>query len=163
VDRLSEESSWEARLQLLDDSLVCDVPALSSEVAWLHRQLEASRGRGRVEPLMDQTGWSRRHVTAHFRRQLGVAPKAYTRLLRFDHARALLGRLSPGRTLADVAMEAGYYDQSHLTRDFIALAGVTPGAFAADAAPGARGQVCPRREHATPAEWRDGHRQRHQN
>jgi AraC-like DNA-binding protein len=163
VDRLSEASSWEARLQLLDDSLVCDVPALSPEVAWLHRQLEASRGRGRMEPLMDQTGWSRRHVTAHFRRQLGVAPKAYARLLRFDHARALLGRLSPGRTLADVAMEAGYYDQSHLTRDFIALAGVTPGAFAADAALAPEVRFVQDAEHATPAEWRDGHRQRRQN
>ena len=30
-------------------------------------------------------------------------------------------------------MEAGYYDQSHLTRDFVALAGMTPGAYAADA------------------------------
>ena len=29
-------------------------------------------------------------------------------------------------------MQAGYYDQSHLTRDFVALAGMTPGAFAAD-------------------------------
>jgi AraC-like DNA-binding protein len=38
-----------------------------------------------------------------------------------------------GRTLADVAMEAGYYDQSHLTRDFAALAGTTPGAYAASA------------------------------
>jgi AraC-like DNA-binding protein len=35
--------------------------------------------------------------------------------------------------LADVAMSAGYYDQSHLTRDFAALAGMTPGAYAADA------------------------------
>jgi AraC-like DNA-binding protein len=30
-------------------------------------------------------------------------------------------------------MEAGYYDQSHLTRDFAALAGITPATFAADA------------------------------
>ena len=37
------------------------------------------------------------------------------------------------RSLADVAMSAGYYDQSHLTRDFAALAGMTPGAYAADA------------------------------
>jgi AraC-like DNA-binding protein len=37
------------------------------------------------------------------------------------------------RSLADVATEAGFYDQSHLTRDFAALAGVTPAAFAADA------------------------------
>ena len=82
---------------------------------------------------MDETGWSRRHVTERFRRQLGVSPKAYARLLRFEHASALLNEKPRGRTLADVAMEAGYYDQSHLTRDFVALAGMTPGAVAADA------------------------------
>jgi transcriptional regulator GlxA family with amidase domain len=82
---------------------------------------------------MDETGWSRRHVTEHFRRQLGVSPKAYARLLRFEHARALLAELpsQPQRTVADVAIGAGYYDQSHLTRDFAAMAGMTPGAFVA--------------------------------
>ncbi len=135
VERLSETPSWEARLQLLDETLACDdAPAISPEVAWLSRQLEASRGQARVEPLMDETGWSRRHVTARFRCQMGLSPKAYARLLRFDHAKLLVCDRSPGRTLADAATEAGYYDQSHLTRDFVALAGVTPGAYAADAA-----------------------------
>ena len=82
---------------------------------------------------MDETGWSRRHVTERFRRQLGITPKAYARLLRFQHATDLLGQDRPGRSLADVAMAAGYYDQSHLTRDFAALAGMTPGTYAADA------------------------------
>jgi AraC-like DNA-binding protein len=146
VDRLAETPSWAERLDLLDSALgagsalagshsgLSDVPALAPEVAWLRRQLESCRGRARVEPLMDETGWSRRHVTERFRRQLGVTPKAYARLLRFEHASALLNELAPGRGVSDVAMEAGYYDQSHLTRDFVALAGVTPGTFAANAA-----------------------------
>jgi len=135
VDRLAETPSWEARLDLLDDALVSrdPVPALAPEVAWVRRQLVATNGRARVEPLMDETGWSRRHVTERFRRQLGVSPKAYARLLRFEHASALLSEQPPSRTLAEVAMEAGYYDQSHLTRDFVALAGMTPGAVAAHA------------------------------
>ena len=72
-------------------------------------------------------------MTERFRHQLGVSPKAYARLLRFEHARALLSQPERPRTLADVAMEAGFYDQSHLTRDFVALAGMTPGAYAARA------------------------------
>lgn len=109
-----------------------------SERGVLRRRLLACHGRARVDPLMDETGWSRRHVTERFRRQLGVSPKAYARLLRFEHASALLSEQPPTRTLADVAMEAGYYDQSHLTRDFVALAGMTPGAVAAGAAPEVR-------------------------
>ena len=131
LDRLAETPSWGARLDLLDEALGNGpVPALTPEVAWLRRQLLACNGRSPVEPLMDETGWSRRYVTERFRRQLGVSPKAYARLLRFEHARALLNEKPRGRTLADVAMEAGYYDQSHLTRDFVALAGMTPGAVA---------------------------------
>ena len=148
VERLAETPTWGRRLDLLDDalgaaalsgaagrSIGCGevLPALSPEVAWLRRRLLATNGRSRVEPLMDETGWSRRHVTERFRRQLGVPPKTFARLLRFEHASVLLVEQSPRRTLAEVATEAGYYDQSHLARDFVALAGVTPGAFAAKA------------------------------
>jgi AraC-like DNA-binding protein len=134
VGRLAVASSWEARLDLLDEWFSGrDVPPLAPEVVWLRRQLISAKGNARVEPLMDQTGWSRRHLTERFRCQLGVTPKAYARLLRFQHAGALLMEQRGRRTLADVAMEAGYYDQSHLTRDFTALAGMTPGTYTANA------------------------------
>jgi AraC-like DNA-binding protein len=138
VERLADAPSWAARLDLLDASSFAtrEVPRLAPEVVWLRSQLVATQGQSRVEPLMDETGWSRRHVTARFRRQLGITPKAYARLLRFQHATALLMDAGAGRSLADVAMAAGYYDQSHLTRDFAALAGLTPGTYAADATAG---------------------------
>jgi AraC-like DNA-binding protein len=139
VERLVELSTWSARLDFLDAVFgsgdADELPSLSPEVDWLRRQLLASAGRARVEPLMDETGWSRRLVTERFRRQLGVPPKAYARLLRFEHARALLASGRPAHAIAAVATEAGYYDQSHLTRDFVSLAGVTPGRFAAEAGP----------------------------
>jgi transcriptional regulator GlxA family with amidase domain len=80
---------------------------LSPEVSWLRRQLLASGGQARVEPLMDETGWSRRHVTERFRTQLGLPPKAYARILRFQQAAGLLAGAGDGRTLADVAIECG--------------------------------------------------------
>ncbi len=145
LERLADTPSWGARLDLLDQEFARlgssstagadagDGGVLSPEVDWLRRQLAASHGARRVEPLMDETGWSRRHVTERFRHQLGVSPKAYARLLRFERASALLTELpsEPQRTVADVAIAAGYYDQSHLTRDFTAMAGMTPGAFVA--------------------------------
>jgi AraC-like DNA-binding protein len=75
---------------------------------------------------MDETGWSRRFVTDRFRAQLGLPPKAYARILRFQRAVGLLAGVGDGRTLADVAIECGYYDQSHLTRASVALAGCAP-------------------------------------
>jgi AraC-like DNA-binding protein len=134
LEQLADAPSWEERLARLDVSLAgIDLPAFSPEVIWLRRQLEASKGQARVEPLMDETGRSRRFVTDAFRRQYGVPPKTYARVLRFEHATSLLLERAGDRTMADVAMAAGYYDQSHLTREFAALAGMTPGTYAADA------------------------------
>ena len=166
LQRLADTASWADRLDLLDHEfgdLVSSAPGgvdreasvLSPEVDWVRRQLLRSHGALRVEPLMDETGWSRRHVTERFRRQLGVSPKSYARLLRFEHASALLSELAttPGRTVADVAIAAGYYDQSHLTRDFVAMGGLTPGAFVAtmDLVPEVR--FVQDSETLPPAEW----------
>jgi AraC-like DNA-binding protein len=134
LEQLADAPSWEDRLAVLDASFgELTRPDLSPEVIWLRRQLEDSKGRARVEPLMDETGRSRRFVTEAFGRQLGVPPKTYARLLRFQHATSLLMGPAGGRSLADVATEAGYYDQSHLTREFATLAGMTPGTYAANA------------------------------
>jgi AraC-like DNA-binding protein len=154
VERLADASSWDDRLDVLDASFARhDLPVLAPEVVWLRRQLVASQGRAQVEPLMDETGRSRRHVTERFRRQLGITPKAYARLLRFQHATSLLVDLVGGRTIADVAVEAGYYDQSHLTRDFTALAGMTPGAYAADAESAPEVRFVQDPEGSVPTEW----------
>ena len=138
VEKLAEASTWEERFAVLDGALrdrTADengFSELTPEVRWLRRQLIDSGGRARVEPLMDETGWSRRLVTERFRHQVGVAPKAYARVLRFSRAAALLRGIGEGRTLADVAVECGYYDQSHFTRDFVALSGSTPGDYVAE-------------------------------
>ncbi|MGH9170315.1 MAG: helix-turn-helix domain-containing protein [Acidimicrobiales bacterium] len=136
VDRLGNIATWAERFALLDETFgALELPeegGVSPEVAWLRRQLLRCGGRARVEPLMDETGRSRRFVTERFRTQLGVPPKAYARILRFQRAVGLLAGLNAGRTLADVAIECGYYDQSHLNRDFVALAGCAPGTLMAE-------------------------------
>ncbi len=154
LERLSEAPSWTARFELIDTAFGSAKTApLSPEVERLRRQLVASKGRARVEPLMDETGWSRRYVTERFRRQLGTPPKAYARLLRFGHATSLLSGATAGRPLAAVAAEAGYYDQSHLTRDFVRLAGMTPGAYAANAVEVPEVRFVQDRPIGSPSEW----------
>ena len=132
VERLGDTATWDERFTVIDavfGELELRDGGITPEVTWLRRQLVASGGRARVEPLMDETGWSRRVVTERFRAQLGLPPKAYARIVRFQRAVSMLGGVGAGRTLADVAIECGYYDQSHLTREFGALAGCTPGAL----------------------------------
>ncbi|MGH8981810.1 MAG: helix-turn-helix domain-containing protein [Acidimicrobiales bacterium] len=136
VERVGEAATWEERFSVLDETfgaLARTPPGkIAPEVEWMRRQLVRSGGRARVVPLMDATGWSRRVVTERFRTQLGVAPKMFARIVRFQRAAAMLQEPHHGRTIADVAVECGYYDQSHLTREFSVLAGRPPGVVLAE-------------------------------
>jgi AraC-like DNA-binding protein len=147
VERLGNTATWEERFCVLDQVMARPptggewaANAISPEVVWLRRQLAATGGQAPVEPLMDETGRSRRVVTERFGAQLGVSPKAYARIVRFRRAIGLLGGVGHGRTLADVAIECGYYDHSHFTRDCVALAGCPPSALMAESScdPGVR-------------------------
>lgn len=63
-----------------------------------------------------------------FRQQFGVPPHRYICRLRVERAKALVRE---GVPLARVASEAGFYDQSHLSRHFKSLCGMTPGQYLA--------------------------------
>ena len=102
-------------------------------------QLAATGGTTPVGALAAELGWSRRHLGARFRDEVGVAPKTYARLVRFERAAALLARPEPD--LAEVALGCGYYDQAHFNREFRALAGVAPGRFRAERLPNVQDPV----------------------
>jgi transcriptional regulator GlxA family with amidase domain len=59
----------------------------------------------------------------HFKRQVGLTPNVYLILLRLEQAKYLLAQ---GRALVEVALETGFYDQSHFARCFRTHMGVTP-------------------------------------
>jgi AraC-like DNA-binding protein len=101
--------------------------AVDPEVAFAWRQLVASGGQVRVELLAAEAGWSRKRLWSRFRSQIGLTPKRAARLVRFDRAARLL---AAGRSAAAVAADSGYADQSHLHRDVLAFAGMTPAAMA---------------------------------
>jgi AraC-like DNA-binding protein len=125
-DRLAALATWSSRFALLDTELARTLRpvTLVSEVEWAWRRMAAGHGSAPVAELADEIGWSRRHFTARFGREVGLAPKQVGRLMRFERAGALL-RGGP-RPLAEVALTAGYYDQAHLTNEWRALAGCTP-------------------------------------
>ena len=78
--------------------------------------------------LADLAGVSRFQLLRGFRRAVGVTPYAYLLQLRVRLAKRLL---AAGLTPADCAAQAGFADQSHLTRAFQRQFGVTPGRYRA--------------------------------
>lgn len=63
-----------------------------------------------------------------FREEVGLTPKLYSRVQRFQHAARLMAA-GACHGLAEVALAAGYYDQAHFTREFRAFSGLTPTAY----------------------------------
>lgn len=100
--------------------------ATPPEVAYAFERLRATRGAARVETLAAEVGWSRRHLTARFGETVGLAPKAFARVVRAEYAAR---RVRAGDPLADIAYDAGYADQSHFNREFRELVGCSPTEF----------------------------------
>ena len=73
-------------------------------------------------------GVTRFQLLRNFAKELGITPHAYLIQRRVRLARKLLAN---GRTPADAAAETGFADQSHMTRAFVRLVGVTPGRYQA--------------------------------
>jgi AraC-like DNA-binding protein len=66
------------------------------------------------------------HLVRLFRDEFGLPPHAYLTHVRVERAKTLL---SQGWTIADVALAVGFTDQSHLTRRFKRIVGVSPGQY----------------------------------
>lgn len=85
-----------------------------------------------VEGLAQRVGWSVRQLHHRFRSEVGMSPVQALRVARFDRTRRLLTQhVAAGQSpsLAVVAAAAGFFDQSHLTREWKALTGLSPVAW----------------------------------
>ena len=77
--------------------------------------------------LARDCGLSVSHFSRAFRRTLGMPPHRWLLSLRVGRAKELM--LATNDLLADIALACGFNDQSHFTRVFTAIAGVSPGAW----------------------------------
>jgi AraC-like DNA-binding protein len=96
---------------------------------WSAARIERSNGTVAIPRIQQQTGLSKKRLIQGFHEQIGVTPKLYARIIRLRRALTLLHQ--GGRSSAEVAVAAGYYDQPHMNLEFRQLAGLTPGDFLA--------------------------------
>jgi AraC-like DNA-binding protein len=122
-ERLCSAADWPSRFAVVDSVLCAHLrgdKTVKPEVAYAYRHIVSGQSVGSVAA---EVGWSDRHLTNRFRAEVGLRPKETARVARFDRARRAL---HPGTLIGDVAAAHGYADQSHLVREFRALAGCTP-------------------------------------
>jgi AraC-like DNA-binding protein len=96
-------------------------------VAFALRELRRGRSVGQV---CGQVGLSARHFIDAFRDEVGLTPKLFARVQRFQQVVRRLGAGGPVEWAA-VALDCGYYDQAHFIHDFRAFSGLSPTAYLA--------------------------------
>lgn len=79
-----------------------------------------------IGELAAEIGASRYALIRAFKRTFGLSPEDVRRQLRLERARTLLGGT---RTLAEIAIASGFADQSHMTREFRRIVGISPAAY----------------------------------
>jgi len=96
-------------------------------IGWILEQIRLRDGVVSIGRLRERTGWSKTRLASTFHEQVGVSPKQYARVMRFRRLIKLIH--AETASFADIAHEAGYYDQPHMNAEFKELSGLTPTAF----------------------------------
>jgi AraC-like DNA-binding protein len=98
--------------------------------AWQTRRVrdyieEHLGGKLTIEDIAAAIGLSKSHFSRAFKATLGTSPMAYVAARRIEHAKQMM--VASTGSLAEVAVDCGFADQSHLNRQFRRVVGVTPG------------------------------------
>jgi AraC-like DNA-binding protein len=89
-----------------------------------------THGVTRIGELQQNHRIQARRLERIFLEEIGVTPKIFCRIVRFNHAKSMIER-NPDVDLRQLAYECGYADQSHFTRNFREMFGRTPAGFKA--------------------------------
>jgi AraC-like DNA-binding protein len=132
-NRVREANTPAEKFQAMETALLARV----NRRLELHRAVRYALGEFRRAPhirsVLDvtrETGLSRRRFAQLFREQVGLTPKLYCRLHRFQ---GVLRQISSGAPVdwADLALAGGYCDQAHLANEFRSFSGISPASYLA--------------------------------
>ena len=132
-EQIYEADSVTEQLALYQNALVkhlAEVPH-QPRIQRALAQIDDAQGDVSVERLATQANLSQKQLERLFERVVGLMPKRYIRLARFQKLVTHLRHRGETASWAALAAQFGYYDHSHLVKDFQAFAGTAPSEFAA--------------------------------
>ncbi len=128
-DKIQNAKKVSEKIKIIDDFLI---QKLSHNYTYHEQILKAFgtikqfNGQVSVKQLADTACLGKKQFERKFAAFVGLYPKSYLRIVRFQN---LLKRTNQNDKLISLALDNGYYDQSHFIHDFKSFTGVTPGVF----------------------------------
>jgi AraC-like DNA-binding protein len=127
-ERLCDAATPTERFRLLEEALVAHLFRPLEHHYAVPTALDAFRQRDGCATVRDtaqRIGLSQRRFIQVFTEEIGLTPKLFSRVQRFQRAVALV-RQTTAPDWARLAVNCGYFDQSHLIRDFLMFSGFSP-------------------------------------
>ncbi len=130
-DRLAAAVSFEAQVTVAETALAERFYERNAVDPCLRNAVDvisAENGMKPVRSIAKEIGISERGLERRFRQSVGLTPKMFSRIVRFQRVLKSIERAAEPDIL-DTALSFGYYDQSHLINDFRQFSGNSPAAF----------------------------------
>ncbi len=135
-ERLLAAPTPEGKLRVLEQALLKQARGgfdRHPAVAYALREFGAAPGDRTIGQVTERTGLSARRFIDVFEKEVGLTPKLFCRVHRFQR---VLKQIQDGPTdrpvdWADIAVNCGYYDQAHFIHDFRAFSGINPSSYLA--------------------------------
>ncbi len=132
-EQLQAARTNDERVRILERFLLvraCSQHAPHPAVRFALTSFQDGNARRSISEVTTQLGMSPKRFISLFEEAVGLTPKVFCRVRRFQEVLQRTTREQPVRW-TDLALEAGYFDQAHFIHDFQAFAGLTPSAYLA--------------------------------
>lgn len=122
-----------ARITMFEDFLLNHLQETQpDENALIHectRIINLQRGTVSISSLCDNLGVYPKMLEREFKKSIGITPKYFCRLTRFNRIVEDLPGILQHRDWSSIALQYGYFDQAHFIREFSSFTGMTPGKY----------------------------------
>ncbi len=125
IRKLQNQNSYENMVRIMEDFLLQKITMNSLDVIIYDSISKISNHKGLISitEMVHDFPISRDTFEKRFRHLVGTTPKKYASIIRFRH---LFEKPQENKRLTEIALEAGYYDQSHFIKDFKFCTGRLP-------------------------------------
>jgi AraC-like DNA-binding protein len=132
-DRIAHSRTFEEKVKISEEAIIRlitkdTIGHHEKRVARILHMIHPEPGKWSIDQLASEAYLCRKQFERTFNEQLGLTPKRFLRIIRFQRA-IFEKQMNPKLSLAALAYQCHYADQSHMIRDFQLISGLSPGEY----------------------------------